>query len=70
MDFYGYFFFQVALLRHVILNFHFVFAKKGMKLTTITPRKSVFTFWNNKNLWQLAQFIDTIYCNNPTLVLK
>ena len=64
------FFFQVVLLRHVILNFHFVFAKKGIKLTTITPRKSVFTFWNNKNLWQLAQFIDTIYCNNPTLVLK
>ena len=24
MDFYGYFFFQVVLLRHVILNFHFV----------------------------------------------
>ena len=71
MDFYGYFFFQVVLLRHVILNFHFVFAKKGIKLTTITPRKSVFTFWNNKNLWQLAQFIDTIYRNNPcTLVLK
>jgi len=70
------FFFQLVLLRHVILNFHFVSSsvtfnqEKHETYLYNNTTQECFYLLSNKNLWQLAQFIDSIYRNNPTLVFK
>ena len=51
----------------MILNFHFV------SVTFNQERHETYLYNNttqDKNLWQLAKFIESIYRNNPTLVLK